>query len=141
MKEGTDDWVLTPEQRSRLLDLTRRFRSRLPGLFIAFPGDEAELGGCLAAGRGFAHISPEGHLEPCPFTPYSDTSLTGASLKEALQSGLLRTIRENHERLSETEGGCALWRNRDWLRSLAPGSPPGSPPGGAEKPHQYGYAQ
>ncbi len=133
VKEGTEDWVPTPEQRARLLGLVHSFRSRLPGLFIAFPGDEAEMGGCLAAGRGFAHISPEGDLEPCPFAPYSDTSLTGARLREGLQSGLLRTIRDNHEMLSETGGGCALWQNRDWLRSLA-GSSAGHRGAGAEKP-------
>ena len=39
-------------------------------LAIAFPGDEKILGGCLAAGRGFFHINPNGDAEPCPFSPY-----------------------------------------------------------------------
>ena len=49
-----------------------------------------------AAWRGVVHINPEGRLEPCPFSPYSDVSLKHFSLQEALQSPLLRTIRENH---------------------------------------------
>ncbi|MGZ4948975.1 MAG: radical SAM protein [Halobacteriota archaeon] len=118
--EDTKDWVLTDEQRAELLATTEDFRSALPGLFIAFPGDEEQFGGCLAAGRGFVHISPEGNLEPCPFSPYSDTSLRDVSLKEGLQSPLLQAIRQNHEQLSETAGGCALWTEREWVRSLLP---------------------
>ncbi len=72
----------------------------------------------MAGGRGFVHVSPEGRLEPCPFSPFSDVSLKEMSLKEALQSKLLRTIRENSDQLDESKGGCALWEKRDWVASL-----------------------
>jgi len=116
--EGTEDWVLTDEQRANLLNLRDSLRKEFPALFIAVPGDEEEIGGCLSAGRGFVHISAEGDVEPCPFAPYSDTNLRDSSLKDALQSEFLKTIRENHGQLSETEGGCALWVEREWVRSL-----------------------
>jgi len=116
--EGTEDWVITDEQRANILALRDSFRKEFPALFIAVPGDEEEIGGCLSAGRGFVHISAEGDVEPCPFAPYSDTNLRDSSLKDALQSEFLKTIRENHEKLSETEGGCALWVEREWVRSL-----------------------
>ncbi|MGZ4927608.1 MAG: radical SAM protein [Halobacteriota archaeon] len=118
--EDTKNWVLTDEQRAELLAATDDFRSTLPGLFIAFPGDEEQFGGCLAAGRGFVHISPEGDIEPCPFSPYSDTSLRDVSLKEGLRSPLLTAIRQNHGQLTETAGGCALWTEREWVNSLLP---------------------
>lgn len=118
IKEGTEDWVLTDEQRANLLALRDSFRSRFSALFIAVPGDEEEIGGCLSAGRGFIHVNAEGDVEPCPFVPYSDTNLRDLSLKDALQSEFLRTIRQNHAQLSETEGGCALWIEREWVRSL-----------------------
>ena len=120
VSEGTEDWVLTNEQRADLLAATNAFRATLPGLFIAFPGDEEQFGGCLAAGRGFVHISPEGNLEPCPFSPYSDTNLRDVSLKEGLQSHFLQAIRQNHSQLIETAGGCALWTEREWVHSLLP---------------------
>jgi len=116
--EGTEDWLLTDEQRASLPTLKNSLRSQFPALFVAVPGDEEEIGGCLSAGRGFVHISAEGNVEPCPFVPYSDTNLKDSSLKDALQSEFLKTIRENREQLSETEGSCALWTNRDWVRSL-----------------------
>jgi hypothetical protein len=42
---------------------------------------------------------------------------------EALRSPLLAAIRDNHGRLTETRGGCALWAERDWVRSLLPALP------------------
>ena len=100
IREGTEDWVITDEQRSRVMDVMRDFRSRWSALFIAVPGDEEEIGGCLSAGRGFVHVSAEGDLEPCPFAPYSDANLHDVSLKEALQSDFLKKIRENRDRRS-----------------------------------------
>lgn len=122
IQEGTETLLLTETQRLTLRQMTKTMGQRFPGLFISFPGDEAEYGGCLSAGRGFLHISASGAVEPCPFAPYSDASLQQLSLQEALQSDFLRQIRENHHKLSELEGGCALWANREWVRSLLPTS-------------------
>jgi MoaA/NifB/PqqE/SkfB family radical SAM enzyme len=118
VQEGTEDWVISEEQRSELMSLVKSFRAKHRSLFISIPGDEEEIGGCLSAGRGFVHISASGDVEPCPFAPYSDTNLRESSLKEALQSRFLRTIRQNRDKLSEAEGGCALWVERAWIRSL-----------------------
>ena len=118
IEEGTEDWVLTESQRDELMRIRESLRSEFNALFIAVPGDEEDVGGCLSAGRGFVHVSAEGDVEPCPFAPYSDANLRDSSLKDALQSDFLRSIRENRESLSETEGGCALWVEREWVRSL-----------------------
>ena len=117
IREGTENLVLTEEQRTSILSLRDSFRSKFSALFIAIPGDEEEIGGCLSAGKGFIHISAEGNVEPCPFIPYSDTNLRDLSLKEALQSDFLKKIRQNHAQLSEI-GGCALWEKREWIQSL-----------------------
>lgn len=128
VREGTEFLVLTQEQRACLLSTVDILHDRLSGLFITLPGNEEDYGGCLAAGRGFVHVSPGGRLEACPFAPYSDTSVRESSLREALGSPLLAAIREAHGRLTETRGGCALWAQREWVRSL-PGAEPtvGSP--------------
>lgn len=118
IQKGTEGWILTEEQRGELLTVRDLFRSKFKALFIAIPGDEEEIGGCLSAGRGFIHVSADGSVEPCPFAPYSDTNLRDSSLKDALQSEFLRAIRQNHDQLHETEGGCALWIKREWVRSL-----------------------
>jgi MoaA/NifB/PqqE/SkfB family radical SAM enzyme len=118
VQEGTEELALTTEQRAAEPEIMLALHKELPGLFVAFPGDEEMYGGCLAAGRGFVHVSPEGRLEPCPFSPFSDVSLKDVPLKEALQSQLLRTIRESGAHLGETRGGCALWERREWVGSL-----------------------
>jgi MoaA/NifB/PqqE/SkfB family radical SAM enzyme len=115
---GTEDWVITQEQRDRINEIMASFRSRYSALFISVPGDEEEFGGCLSAGRGFVHISAEGDVEPCPFAPYSDCNVREKSLKEALQSDFLKAIRENDELGKETGGSCALFAKREWVQSL-----------------------
>jgi len=118
IREGTEDWVITDAQRASIPAKMSAYRRKHPALFIAVPGDEARFGGCLAGGRGFVHISAEGDLEACPFAPYSDTNLREQSLQEALQSELLKAIRENSERLRREQGGCALWGRREAIESL-----------------------
>jgi MoaA/NifB/PqqE/SkfB family radical SAM enzyme len=118
MEPGTEHLVLTPEQRSTLNAVLSVFNQKFPALFIGFPGDEDAYGGCLAAGRGFVHVSPSGALEPCPAAPFSDANLATLPLKEALRSRLLARIRENHGLLTESTGGCALRANRAWVQDL-----------------------
>jgi MoaA/NifB/PqqE/SkfB family radical SAM enzyme len=121
VEAGSEDLVLEEAQRRELERITEDFRTAFNAEFIVFPGDEEQYGGCLAAGRGFIHVGPDGSLEPCPFAPYSDANLNDLPLKEALRSDFLRAIRENHGSLTETRGGCALWANRKWVQSLLPG--------------------
>jgi MoaA/NifB/PqqE/SkfB family radical SAM enzyme len=116
--DGTGSMVLTREQRSQLMELTYQFHSKLSALFITVPGHEEEVGGCLAAGRGFVHLTAEGDIEPCPFAPFSDTNVRDSTLKEALQSALLRKLRKHPEQLQITQGGCCLWKRRKWVSSL-----------------------
>jgi MoaA/NifB/PqqE/SkfB family radical SAM enzyme len=118
IREGTEEWVITDTQREDMKGLVAYFRSRYKAVFIAVPWDEEEQGGCLAAGRGFVHISATGDLEPCPFAPYSDANLKLVSLKEALRSRFLAEMRKNHDMFEETSFGCALWNNRDQVKAL-----------------------
>jgi MoaA/NifB/PqqE/SkfB family radical SAM enzyme len=120
IREGTEDWTITDEQRAHLPGTMAAHRRRYPALFIAVPGEESQFGGCLAGGRGFVHISADGDLEACPFAPYSDTNLRDQSLKDALQSELLKAIREHSDRLRGEQGGCALWGKREAIESLLP---------------------
>jgi MoaA/NifB/PqqE/SkfB family radical SAM enzyme len=115
---GTQDWVLSEEQKSKVIGKRNVFRKKYSAMFIALPWDEDEIGGCLSAGRGFIHVSAEGNVEPCPFIAYSDTNLKNLPLKEALKSKMLKIIREHHAELKEIQG-CALWEKREWVQSLA----------------------
>jgi len=115
---GTENLCLSKKERIVLENKLNILRSQFSALFISFPGDESQFGGCLSAGRGFFHVNPSGELEPCPFAPYSTDSLKDVPLAEALQSRFLKTIRDNHDSLSEDQGGCALWNNRQWVEEI-----------------------
>jgi len=116
--DGTEDWILTGEQRTRMREALPVYRAAHSALFIAVPWDEDDVGGCLSAGRGFIHINPKGDVEPCPFAPFSDTNLRNLSLKDALQSKFLEAIRGIPELSRETGGGCVLWKERARVSSL-----------------------
>jgi len=87
-------------------------------LFLSFPGDEKSTGGCLAASRGFFHISMDGKAEPCPFSPFSDTSMKGGSLIDALRSPLFETLNRTGFLLGEHDGGCLLFEKEQELKAL-----------------------
>ncbi len=112
---GSESLAMDTEERISLSERVEGLKKSFRSLFISFPGDEEKMDGCLAAGRGFVHVSADGDLEPCPFAPNSDKNLNNISLKNALSSPLLKAIRENHVNLKETKGGCALWENRQWV--------------------------
>jgi MoaA/NifB/PqqE/SkfB family radical SAM enzyme len=114
---GTEGLALGPALHARLCADTRL--DGLPYPVLRLPGDEAASGGCLAAGRGFIHLAPDGSVEACPFAPYSDRSVADTGLAEALGSPLMRAIRERHGELDSSGGGCALLDRGGWIASLA----------------------
>jgi MoaA/NifB/PqqE/SkfB family radical SAM enzyme len=118
VRPGTEQKKLSPEQVRTLRRRIEDYSNRLPGLFVAFPEEEVKLGGCLAAGRGFIHINAYGDVEPCPFSPYSDTNLAEVSLEQALGSPLFARILDSGVVLDESDGQCALWKRRQWVECL-----------------------
>ena len=66
IEPGTEALVLDDNRRTALYERIALFNKKYPALFIGFPGEENAFGGCLAAGRGFLHISASGDIEACP---------------------------------------------------------------------------
>jgi MoaA/NifB/PqqE/SkfB family radical SAM enzyme len=118
VSENEKSFALSAEDKAALLARCGELEARYPAIFIQFPGDEEMYGGCLASGRGFAYIGAGGELTPCPFSPVSDRNVKDLPLKSALASPLLKTVRDSRGLLKESEGGCALWSNREWLEGL-----------------------
>jgi MoaA/NifB/PqqE/SkfB family radical SAM enzyme len=105
-------------EREYLEGRVKELKRSAGGIHICFPGDEEAMGGCLAAGRGFVHINPEGGIEPCPFSPVSDTNIISERLEDALKSPLLARIRGSGVMELEHLGGCALWNRRDDVEKM-----------------------
>ena len=107
------------EDREYLREEISRLRRDHPEMvFISFPGDEKESGGCVAAGRGFFHINSHGGAEPCPFSPYSDINVRDTSLREALSSPLFTALQSGGLLDGEHIGGCVLYEKRAQVEAL-----------------------
>ena len=116
-----DSRELAPDDAEReiLRSEIQRLRKQHPEMvYISFPGDEKSSGGCVAAGRGFFHINSHGGAEPCPFSPYSDSSVRDTSLREAMRSPLFRQLREGGYLLEDHPGGCTLYERRAEVEKL-----------------------
>jgi MoaA/NifB/PqqE/SkfB family radical SAM enzyme len=115
---GDMSLCLTEDQKADLLVNIKHYQDNFSILPIPLPGDESHFEGCLAAGRGYIHISSTGDIEACPFAPYSDVNVKEMSLEDGLRSRLLTQIRLNHHLLEEAEGGCTLFENPQWVEGL-----------------------
>jgi MoaA/NifB/PqqE/SkfB family radical SAM enzyme len=114
---------LTAEQRARFRETVVQYRDRATGgaYIIHSPGDEETLGGCVSAGRGFAHVNPSGDVTACPVSALATHNVRTSNLREALASPLFAMIRENGH-LLETEGHpCGLSAHAAELESMAKG--------------------
>jgi len=114
---------LTDEQRVRFRETVVQYRDRATnGAFIIHsPGDEETLGGCVSAGRGFAHVTPRGDVTACPVSALATHNVKSSNLREALASPLFTMIRENGH-LLETEGHpCGLSAHAIELEKMAKG--------------------
>jgi MoaA/NifB/PqqE/SkfB family radical SAM enzyme len=111
--------MLTSKERKEFRSRILEFRENRPIYIIHSPGDEEYHGGCVSAGRGFAHVTPNGDLTPCPVSDVATHNLITSSLKEGLASPLFEEIRKN-EHLLENEGTpCALFAHPEEVEALA----------------------
>ncbi|WP_026658715.1 radical SAM protein [Butyrivibrio sp. AC2005] len=107
------------EEREYLKKEIARLRTEHPEMvFVSFPGDEKNSGGCIAAGRGFFHINSHGGAEPCPFSPYSDINVKKTSLRDAINSRLFKALQKEGVLLDDHEGGCVLYEKRQEVEAL-----------------------
>ncbi len=117
--EDAEDLAPAEEHREYLKkEITRLRMEHQEMVFVSFPGDEKNSGGCIAAGRGFFHINSHGGAEPCPFSPYSDINVKETSLREAINSKLFRTLQTEGLLMDDHEGGCVLYGKREEVEAL-----------------------
>ncbi|MBQ6606421.1 MAG: radical SAM protein [Firmicutes bacterium] len=117
--EESRELAVSEEQQEEMRSAINRLREEYPEIvFISFPGDEKEAGGCIAAGRGFFHINSHGGAEPCPFSPYSDMSVARTSIRQALNSPLFAALRQGDLMADDHVGGCALYERREQVEAL-----------------------
>jgi MoaA/NifB/PqqE/SkfB family radical SAM enzyme len=117
--ENDSELMLTEEESKKFREKVLYYRENKQIFLIHSPGDEEYMGGCVSAGRAFAHVAPSGDMTACPISNIATHNLTTSTVKEALQSPLFTLIREN-EHLLETNGSpCALFSHPEEVNALA----------------------
>jgi len=118
---GADNGLmLTAVERAEFRSRVLEYRSKKKSLYLIHsPGDEDFFGGCVSAGRGFAHITPSGDLTACPVSSLATHNLSTASLRDGLASPLFSAIRENEHLLTNEDVPCALFAHPEEVQSIA----------------------
>jgi MoaA/NifB/PqqE/SkfB family radical SAM enzyme len=112
------DRMPTPRQRLYRRRRMAELRERLPMLLMDFWNDGALVGGCMAAGRYYAHINVNGDVEPCVFCQFAADNLRDKSLHEALNSPFFLKVRSLQPYSHNHLRGCMIIDHPHILREV-----------------------
>jgi len=106
---------------SKEIERLRRFivdgRNRFPIVIIDAYWDDKGNPFCPAAEGLSHHITPAGHIEPCPVIQYSCGMVNDENLKDTYEkSAFLRCVKEG---IHSGTRGCVLMENPAWVAGLA----------------------
>ena len=124
MPVGNDaalDLLPTPEQREYIYHRLREIRAKEGGkqIFVMdFQNDGEFVGGCIAGGRNYLHINPNGDVEPCVFIHYSNANIKDMSLVEALHQPLFMAYRDGQPFNDNHLRPCPMLENPECLMSM-----------------------
>jgi MoaA/NifB/PqqE/SkfB family radical SAM enzyme len=94
-RDAVPELMASADQRKMMYDRLRSFRKSKPLFTIDFWNDGEFVGGCIAGGRRYLHISAGGEIEPCAFIHYADSNIRKKTLLEALRSPLFMQYHDN----------------------------------------------
>lgn len=96
----------------------RQYRSTKPIFTIDFQNDGEYVGGCIAGGRNYLHINPNGDIEPCVFIHYSDSNIREKTLLEALTSPLFMAYHDGQPFNQNHLRPCPMLENPEKLQEM-----------------------
>jgi MoaA/NifB/PqqE/SkfB family radical SAM enzyme len=111
--------MLTGQERAQFRAKILEYRQKKPWYVIHSPGDEEVFGGCVSAGRGFAHVTPSGDLTPCPVSNLAAINVAESSLRRGLSSEFFAEIRANGRALETGDVPCALFSHTEEVEEIA----------------------
>lgn len=121
MPVGNDahpELMVNPEQRKKMYERIRHFRSTKPIFGMDFQNDGEYVGGCIAGGRRYLHINAKGDVEPCVFIHYSNVNIHDCSLLDALRSPIFQAYHDNQPFNNNHLRPCPMLENPECLRKL-----------------------
>ena len=119
--DATMDLVPTPEQREYMYHRIREVRGwegGKPIFCMDFQNDGEFVSGCIAGGKYYCHINPNGDVEPCVFIHYSSANIHDKSLLECLQQPLFKAYQANQPFNKNLLQPCPFLENPQKLQAM-----------------------
>lgn len=119
--DASTDLLLNPEQREYMYHRVREIRATEGGkpiVPIDFQNDGEFVHGCIAGGKFYCHINPNGDVEPCVFIHYSNANIHDKSLIECLQQPLFKAYQEAQPFNKNMLKPCPMLENPGKLSEL-----------------------
>lgn len=116
--DAVPELLLNPDQRETVYRKIRDVRNRKSIFLIDFQNDGEYIGGCIAGGRDYFHINPNGDVEPCVFIHYSDSNIREKNLIECLTSPLFMAYKEGQPFNCNHLMPCPMLENPEKLRDI-----------------------
>ena len=120
--DAVPELLPSPEQREHMYHTLRGYRKTKELFLIDFQNDGEFVGGCIAGGRSYLHISAGGDMEPCAFIHYSDSNIREKTLLEALQSPLFMAYHDNQPFNCNHLRPCPMLENPERLAAMVKNS-------------------
>ena len=89
-----------------------------PIMVVDFQNDGEFVSGCIAGGKYYCHINPNGDVEPCVFIHYSNANIHDMSWIECLQQPLFKVYQANQPFNNNHLQPCPMLENPDKLRAI-----------------------
>lgn len=124
MPVGNDasvDLLPSKEQREYMYHRIREIRALEGGkpiFAMDFQNDGEFVGGCIAGGRRYCHINPNGDVEPCVFIHYSDANIREKSLLDCLKQPLFLAYKEEQPFNENHLRPCPMLENPEYLQEM-----------------------
>ena len=120
--DAAPELLPTPEQRSEVCRRIRYNRAHKAMFAMDFQNDAEYVGGCIAAGRRYMHISAKGDIDPCVFIHYSDSNIRTKSLLDAMRSPLFMAYHDGQPFNDNMLRPCPMLENPEKLRKIVAGT-------------------
>lgn len=119
--EASVELLPSKEQREFMYHRLREVRSNESDKEIFtmdFQNDGEFVTGCVAGGRCYCHINPNGDVEPCVFIHYSSANIRDMSLLDCFKQPLFMQYRQ-HQPFNENHlQPCPMLENPDILKEM-----------------------
>lgn len=124
MPVGNDaalDLLPTREQREYMYHRVREIRSGVcdKAIFaMDFQNDGEFVGGCIAGGKFYCHINPNGDVEPCVFIHYSSANIHDMPLLDCFRQPIFMEYRKGQPFNENMLRPCPMLENPERLKDM-----------------------